>query len=61
MPFDKQRIVDLLAQQPMSQEAIRAAVREDKTLVKSALGLMARKGLIVFRQRDGLWHLKGKS
>ncbi len=56
-PFDKNRILALLAERPMEQEEIRSMVREDKTLIKSALGLMSRKNQIRYSPRDGKWRL----
>lgn len=55
--FDKQRILDLLAERPMTQEEIRSTVKEAKSLIKSALSLMSRKNQIRYSPRDGKWRL----
>ena len=57
--LDKTRIVELLrAQGPMAQEAIRAALREEKNPVKVALGVMKKSGILAHSPVTGKWRLK---
>lgn len=57
--FDKNHIIAVLREKgPLTQEEIRAAVREGKVLVKSALYVMKKKGILDYSPMTGKWRLK---
>jgi hypothetical protein len=55
---DSTRIAVLRERGPLPQEEIRAAVREGKVLVKSALSALKKKGILDYSQATGKWRLK---